>query len=53
MHSTANILMDGWSVDLRIRGIQESETFEINDVRITNVVSELPHSLPDTLNFEK
>ena len=51
MHTTANILME--SADLHICGIQESDTFELNDVKITNVVPELPHSLPSTLDFEK
>ena len=49
MHSTANLLME--SVNLRIRGIQEPETFEIKDVRLTEVVPELPHSLPNAFNF--
>ena len=50
MHSTANLLME--SVNLRICGIQEPETFEINDVRLTDIVPELPHSLPSAFDFE-
>ena len=40
------------SVNLRIRGIQEPETFEIKDERLTDIVPELPHSLPSAFSFE-
>ena len=41
------------SSDLRIRRMHEAEAFDITDVKITNIVPELPHSLPSTLNFEE
>ena len=51
MHAMANILME--SVDLQIRGIHETEAFDITDVKITDIVPELQHSLPGTLRFEE
>ena len=39
-------------VELRIRGLKEPEEFLINDVKVTEMVPELEHSLPNTLDVE-
>ena len=51
MHATVNILME--SADIQIRGIHETEIFDITDVKMGNTVPELQHSLPGTLRFEE
>ena len=38
-------------VNIRIRRLKEPETFEIQDVKLTDVVPELYHSLPNEFNL--
>ena len=49
MHTTADVLME--SMDLNICGIEEPETFNIKKVNVTEIVPEMPHSLPSALNL--
>ena len=51
MHATANILAE--NADIKIRGIHEIEAFDETDVKITNTMPELQHSLPGTLGLEE
>ena len=51
MHATTSILVE--SADIQIRGIHETDAFNMTDVEITETVPELEHSLLGTLGFEE
>ena len=51
MHATANLRVV--SAALQIRGIHENETIKVSDVKMTDAVPELQHSLSDTLVLEE
>jgi predicted aspartyl protease len=50
MNSTVKSHME--LAELRIRGLKESDTFHLKDVRVTDNVPELPESLPTELDID-
>ena len=50
MNSTVERSME--IVNLRIRGFKETDTFDIQEVRLTDVVPELYHSLPNDFDID-